>query len=309
MEHLLFDTDPGVDDALAILFALRHQDILIEAITTVAGNVGQENTLRNALFLVELAGRMEVPVAKGCDRPLIRPLQDAAYAHGQDGMNGLSQEPQRKTPVETHAVDLIISTSKRLPGQVTLVAVGPLTNVALALLKDPSLAHRLKEIVIMGGAVWESGNVTPAGEFNIWCDPEAAQVVFRSGAPLRMVGLDVTDRAPFGEREVASLMAGPEDPVNHFIARLIQSAYYGDRKERAVHDLLTVASVVYPELIEWEDLWIDVEALSPLTRGITLADRRRWRRQDPQRSKVRVAKTVNHAWFVSRFLETMVGPA
>jgi purine nucleosidase len=306
LERILIDTDPGVDDALAILFALRHPEIEVVALTPVAGNVGLTNTARNALYLTEIAGRPDIPVAIGCERPLVRPLEDAAYAHGNDGLHGLSAEPKSKTPDRRHAVDLIIEASKQYPGELTVAAVGPLTNVALALLKDPGLAQRLKGIYIMGGAVWESGNVTPAGEFNIWCDPEAAQVVFRSGARISMVGLDVTHKAPVGRKEQAILAARTGDSSCRFIADLLETSFQLGRTQVAVHDLLTVAAIVAPELIEWEELAVDVEVQSEITRGLTLADRRAWRRSTEQtRTPIRVAKTVNQERFVSMFLSTM----
>lgn len=302
-KRILIDGDPGVDDALAILFALRHPDLQVEALSAVAGNVSLDHTLRNACYLVEVAGRPDLPVAKGCDRPLVRPLEDAAYAHGDDGLAGLGQAPKAKQPIEQHAADLIIETSRKYPGELTLVAIGPLTNVALAMLKDPGLAGRLKELVIMGGSIWIGGNVNLAGEFNIWCDPEAAQIVFRSGVPLRMVGLDVTHKAPLEGRHLELLEAHREDPQVDLILRLM--AGYGS-KGRRVHDLLTLAAVVDPTLIGWEPLPVDV-VTDGLVRGLTIADQRdwKWSGSTSPDNEVQVAKTVDQERFINLFLQTM----
>lgn len=206
--RIVLDCDPGQDDAVAILLALASPDeIETLAVTVVAGNVPLALTQRNARQIVELAGRKDVPVHPGCARPLARPLETAEYVHGETGLNGVSLPEPAHPPAPAHAVDAIIGLVMREPpGSVTLCPVGPLTNVAMAMLKEPRLAARLKEIVLMGGAIG-LGNVTPAAEFNIYVDPEAASVVFGSGVPLTMLGLDVTHQFLVTPERLARLKA------------------------------------------------------------------------------------------------------
>lgn len=311
-KRIVIDTDPGVDDSLAIFFALAHPDLQVEAITCVAGNVALDHTLENALRLLELAER-EVPVAAGAARPLTRPLRDAAYAHGNNGLNGLVLPKGRLQPIKQGAVDLIIELSMRYPGEISLVAVGPLTNVALALLQDPELATRLKEIVLMGGACFTHGNITAAAEFNIWCDPEAAKVVYESGARITQVGLDVTHHALLTRSDVAELLSRKRGPVTEFIAQVLEPSF--ERTDAwggsglAMHDPLAMAILVEPGLVETQHLRVDVDVQSPLTLGITLADTRPWRhgRADQLPPNVHVCTGVDGKRFARLFIDTLVG--
>jgi purine nucleosidase len=191
MRRFLIDTDTGSDDAVALVMALRHSDVRIEAITVVAGNVPLDQGVQNALYTVELAG-MEVPVHRGMAAPLLRPFESAQHVHGDDGMGGIGLPLFGRRPAEGHAIDVLVETINRFPGEITLVALGPLTNVAMALLHDPGIAEKVHRCVIMGGTGQGHGNVTPVAEYNIWVDPDAAHIVFESGMPITMVGWDIS---------------------------------------------------------------------------------------------------------------------
>ena len=184
---VLIDTDTASDDAVALIMALRAPGVAVRGITTVAGNVGVAQATANALYVAELCGATEVPVHAGCDRPMLRPAVDANWFHGRDGLSDLGFRPARAAPSSGHAVDAVLGITRSHPG-LTLVTLGPLTNVAVALLRDPSLAVRVGRCVVMGGNPCCVGNVTPAAEYNVWCDPEAAEVVLRSGMPVELVG-------------------------------------------------------------------------------------------------------------------------
>ena len=213
----LIDCDPGHDDAIALLLALASPEVELLGVTTVAGNQTLEKTTTNALRVLELAGRGDVPVAAGADRPLARELFIADYVHGESGLDGPELPEPRAEPVDQHAVDFLAERILGSPRPVTLVPIGPLTNVALLLSRYPQAAGNVERVVIMGGAVAE-GNVTPAAEFNIYVDPEAAWRVFHSGLPVTMIGLDVTHRALMMPVHVEPLRASSE--VGRFEAEL-----------------------------------------------------------------------------------------
>jgi purine nucleosidase len=191
MRHFLIDTDTGSDDAVALVMALTNPEIRVEAITVVAGNVPLEQGVQNALYTVELTGA-NVPVYQGMGAPLLRPHESAQHVHGSDGMGDIGLDVYGRVPAPEHATDVLQETINRYPGEITLVTLGPLTNVAMALLRDPSLGGKVSNCVIMGGTGRGHGNVTPVAEYNIWVDPEAAQIVFESGMPITMVGWDVS---------------------------------------------------------------------------------------------------------------------
>ncbi len=207
MRRFLIDTDTASDDAVALVMALRHPEVRVEAITVVAGNVPVEQGVQNALYTVELTGA-DVPVYQGVGAPLLRQHESAQHVHGSDGMGDINLELYGRTAAPEHATDVIQETVNRYPGEITLVTLGPLTNVALALLRDPSLASKVSNCVVMGGTGRGHGNVTPVAEYNIWGDPEAAQIVFESGMPITMVGWDVSyTYATLNEAEAARLRA------------------------------------------------------------------------------------------------------
>ena len=207
--RIILDTDPGVDDALAIFLALRSPELKVEAITPVSGNVPLALTLPNALRLVEIAGRTDVPVAAGAATPLLRRLVTATYVHGDNGLGGADFPEPKLKPVSENAAQLICRMVRESPGQITIVGIGPLTNVATALKSDSDLAPKIKEIVVMGGSL-SAGNITPSAEFNFYVDPEAAKIVFDSGVPITMVGLNVTEKVLLGEQQINILQYGNE---------------------------------------------------------------------------------------------------
>jgi purine nucleosidase len=274
---IIIDCDPGQDDALAILLALGSpEDLEVLAITAVAGNVPLPSTERNARKVVELAGRTDVPVHAGCERPLVRPLVIADYVHGKTGLDGYDL-PEPATPLaESHAVDAIVEILRaRPPGTVTLCAVGPLTNLAMAMVKAPDIVPRVAEIVLMGGAIG-LGNATPAAEFNIFVDPHAADVVFRSGVPIVMLGLDVTHQALVtAERLDAIRRLGT--PVGQAVCGLLEFYSRYDQTMRGrvgapLHDPCAIAWLLRPELFEARSCHVAIETSSELTMGRTVVD-------------------------------------
>ncbi|HET7555629.1 MAG TPA: nucleoside hydrolase [Gaiellaceae bacterium] len=270
---ILLDCDPGHDDAIALLLALGSDQVELRGVTTVAGNQTLEKTTANAIRVLELVGRGDVPVAAGAERPLVREPRVAANVHGETGLDGPDLPPPQGSPEGEHAVDFLAA---RVAGT-TLVATGPLTNVALLLARHPHA--RPERIVLMGGAIAE-GNVTPAAEFNVWADPEAAARVFASGIDVTMVGLDVTHRALFtGERAERLRATGH---VGQVVAELLD--FYGVFHREVygfdgspIHDAVAVAHVIDPTLLETRHLNVQVDCCPvELCRGRTVVDL--WRR-------------------------------
>jgi pyrimidine-specific ribonucleoside hydrolase len=271
--RVLIDTDPGVDDAFALLLAMRSPELKIEGITPVAGNVPLELTLPNALRMVEIAGRTDIPVAAGAKAPLLRRLVTAAYAHGENGLGGaVFPEPAIK-PVAEPAAALIRSVIRKYPKEVTLITLGPLTNVAATLNNDPDLAPLVKGLVMMGGSL-SGGNITPAAEFNVYVDPEAARIVFQSGIPVTMVGLDVTRHTSLTDDHVR-ILEGTQNPVSQAAAKIARHAIDHNREQGFLvgpnmHDSLAVAAFLDPSILQWKEYYVDVETTGELTAGQTL---------------------------------------
>lgn len=266
---VLIDCDPGHDDAIALLLALASPELEVLAVTTVAGNAPLERTTLNALRVLEVAGRRDVAVAAGAERPLLRPPAAAPAIHGESGLQGPQWVQPGARPRPGHAVDLLAATVAAARQPPTLIALGPLTNLALALAVHPQLPEQLDRVVFMGGAVG-LGNRTPAAEFNIWADPEAAQRVLSSGLQPTMVGLDVTLRATLDDHRRERLRAAGE--AGRFVAELLD--HYGSRyRERMglpqppVHDALAVAAVIDPTLVTTRPLAVGVETSSELCRA------------------------------------------
>ena len=271
--RVIIDTDPGVDDALALLLAMRSPELKIEGITPVAGNVPLELGLPNALRMVEIAGRTDIPVAAGAKAPLLRRLVTATYVHGENGLGGtVFPEPKAK-PIAEPAAEFIRRIVRKYPGEVTLISIGPLTNIATALMLDTELAGMVKGIVLMGGSL-SGGNITPAAEFNIYVDPEAARMVFQSGIPITMVGLDATRKTSLTEDHVRRLEAA-QNPVSQAAAKIGRNAINHNRERGFLvgpnmHDSLAVAAFLDPSILTFKDFYIDVETHGELTAGETL---------------------------------------
>jgi purine nucleosidase len=265
---IVLDCDPGIDDALAIAFAHGHPGIELAGITTVAGNVGLGRTTRNALAVADFVGATAVPVAAGCATPLLRPALDASSVHGQTGLGGAVLPDSARGPEGEHAVDFLIRTLGAAPGEITLVATGPLTNIAMAVRKEPQLTEWVRDFVIMGGSAGR-GNMTPAAEYNIWADPEAAAIVFDAGWTVRMIGLDVTLRAlatpPVRERMGTLGRLGAT-------LLLPSLAQYHDLPDPAVHDVCAVVSVTAPEVFGYTAASVAVETTGRLTSGMTVTE-------------------------------------
>jgi inosine-uridine nucleoside N-ribohydrolase len=275
---IVLDCDPGHDDAIALLLALASPEVELLGVTTVAGNQTLPKTTANALRTLELVGRGGVPVAAGADRPLLREAHVAADVHGESGLDGPTLPPAQGAPVEQHAVDFLRETLAAADRPVTLVPVGPLTNIGLLLARSPESAEKIERVVIMGGAIAE-GNVTPAAEFNIWADPEAAQRVFSSGLDVTMVGLDVTHKALLLPERVEELRAA--GTAGRFVAELFDfyhrfHAQIYDFPGSPVHDAVAVAQVVRPELLTTLERNVEIDCDSELCRGRTVVDL--WRR-------------------------------
>ncbi|WP_305968158.1 MULTISPECIES: nucleoside hydrolase [unclassified Mameliella] len=275
---IIIDTDPGQDDAVAILLALASpEELEVLGITAVAGNVPLELTARNARMVCELAGKPETPVFAGCDRPLAHDLVTAEHVHGKTGLDG-PDLPEPSMPLQDgDAVDFIIETLRAQPEKtVTLCPLGPLTNIAAALQRAPDIAARIQEIVLMGGAYFEVGNITPAAEFNIYVDPEAAEIVFKCGAPITVMPLDVTHKALVtSSRNEAFRALGT--PVGIAVARMTDFFERFDKEKYGsdgapLHDPCVTAYLLQPDLFSGRFINVEIETRSDLTRGMTVAD-------------------------------------
>jgi purine nucleosidase len=268
---IILDCDPGIDDALAIAFAHGHPDIALLGITTVAGNVGLIRTTENALAVCEFIGAAGTPVTAGCARALIRPSLDARHVHGESGLGGARLPSPAGQPATGHAIDYIIDTVRAAPGEITLVATGPLTNIALAAHKEPRLPELVRDFVIMGGSSGR-GNTTPAAEYNIWADPEAAAAVFGAGWTVTMLGLDVTLRTG-ASAQVLSRMSELGPFGNELLLPAIeQYRSISDAGGPPVHDVCAVAYVAEPGLFGLVPARVEVETSGRLTSGMTVTD-------------------------------------
>jgi len=276
LRRFLIDTDTASDDAVALVMALKHPDIRVEAITVVAGNVPLECGVQNALYTVERCGK-SVPVYAGLDKPMLRPLETAQFCHGEDGLGDIGLPLTGRAPAEGHAVDVLLDAIHRFSGEITLVTLGPLTNIATALSREASFASEVERCVIMGGIGFGYGNIIPAAEYNIWVDPDAAKIVFESGLPIEMVGWDVSHRhATFTAEEaealrvisdLAAFCVDIQEALRRFgIDYLKQNGF-------DLPDPIAMAVALEPDVATVvKQLRVDVETKSELTRGATVVD-------------------------------------
>ena len=266
--RIVIDCDPGVDDAVAILLAFAAPEAVeVVAITTVIGNVALPMTTANALRIRDLAGRADVPVYAGCARPIMAPVERRGSVHGGDGLGDIGLPPPASAVAEGHAVDVLIDRIRAEPGGITLCPIGPMTNIAMALVRAPEIAPLIREIVFMGGAAFRPGNVTPTAEFNFMIDPHAAQIVLTAGVPMTMFGLDVTAQAVIAKpwMEKVEAKAGP---VARAAVAMMRSYGFGDP---CLHDPCVIAHLIDPSLFSGVDAWVEVECAAPLTRGQSVA--------------------------------------
>lgn len=274
-KKIIFDTDPGTDDAMALMLALHSPELEVRAITVVPGNVTAAQGLDNALRMASLANRCDIPIAAGAQHPLFQKLITAEFWHGKNGLANIELPPSKCKVDPRFAPDLIIQMVHASPHEITLVPVGPLTNIALAVEKDPSIVPLVKDVVLMGGSI-SGGNVNAAAEANIYNDPEAAQIVFQAGWPVTMVGLDVGDKTLLGSKQLDQL-ASTHGPVNDFIYKIARylvdlSAQFGSTGT-PMYDPLAVGLAIDAALVKAPEMHVDVETRGEFTRGETVANR------------------------------------
>ena len=306
---IIFDGDPGIDDALALLYILKNEDAKLVGITTVGGNIGLDKTTKNALRILEITNNLKTPVARGIEKPLLRKNKSEGEVHGKDGLGNTNLPEPTIREIDDHAVDFIIKTIMSSPKQITLVPVGPLTNIAVAVIKEPRLKDFVKEVVIMGGAVTTFGNITPESEFNIYTDPEAAKIVFESGLPITLVGLDVTMKTLLTPEHLSEIMQ-VDTPVTEFVKKII--THYMRFYQEVVgvngcgmHDPLAAAVALDRSLVKTRRLYVTVETKGEYTTGETVADLRGSKEGGVNPPNMDVCTEVDSARFMKKFVELM----
>ncbi|MBU2598576.1 MAG: nucleoside hydrolase [Actinobacteria bacterium] len=311
MKKIILDCDPGHDDMVAIILACSSDEIDLMGITTVAGNQTGDKTFINTLKVLTLINRIDIPVARGFDKPIFRKLTVAPRIHGVSGLDGAYlPEPdikllERVKTLDIHAVDFIIKSVKESDEKVTIVPTGPLTNIAIALLKEPLIKDNIDRIILMGGAVYDS-NITPASEFNIYVDPEAAKIVFESGIPITMVGLDVTNKAILTFKDIEELN-NLQGRVSRVIAPLLKFFAQANKDFFGIggaplHDALAVSYIIMPDTIKTKYLNVTIETEGKYTRGRTVVDVYNITGKEPN---VDVAFEVNSLAFKKLIMNTI----
>jgi inosine-uridine nucleoside N-ribohydrolase len=304
-ERILIDTDPGIDDAMAILLALASPEVQVEGVTVVFGNSGDVNLLaRNASAILELAGHAGIPVAVGAASPLVRAYHGrGSTVHGENGLGDIELPPPTASPIAQNAAQFIIDTCLANPGEITLVTLGPLTNIALALRIRPDLPRYVRRLVMMGGAIAAAGNVSPVAEANVHNDPEAARLVFNAGWEITMAGLDVTMQVHMDDDYLATIreLGNRSGQFIWDITRFYVAAYhrYG-YADMVVHDSSALMAIIRPEFFTSKFVYVDVETSGELTRGQTIGD---WRRQYGHEPQTHVLTGVDDIAFKQLYYE------
>jgi len=305
-KRILIDTDPGIDDSLAILLAIASPELSLEGLSIVHGNCSLKQGTINALSILDLVNASHIPIAAGCELPLVQPSLLAPETHGNTGLGYAKLPEPRIKPIVQHGCDFLIEQVMSNPGEISLVAIGPLTNVALAIRKEPRIAGALKELIIMGGAIRHEGNTTALGEFNVYVDPHAAHIVFHAGIPTILVPLDVTYQCVLTANDVERLMK-----INSPIPKFIQETtdfymkYHDDYqhiKGCIINDPLALALAFAPELCDYEELPVDVDISGGISMGKTLAD---FYNYNEKPANIKVALDVHPRDFIELFLERM----
>lgn len=320
MQRILIDTDPGVDDALAILLAMKSSELRVEAITTVSGNVHVDQATDNLLRILGLLDLSEHPIiAKGESQPLVNPLVKAEHVHGEDGLGNISRlyqsdgnprYPLAKCEISPlSGVDLILEMADRFPDELVLVALGPLTNISKSIQKDRERMQKLKKIVLMGGVFSEYGNVTTNAEFNVFVDPHAAHDVFNSGVPIHIAPLDVTHQVALTGERLNTEVQGRSDIISHFLKESTQACMEFYREHVGfyglhIHDALPIGMLTHPQFFQSVDANVQVETEGNLTSGMTVADLRSNRRNDSPNASVCVE--VDADAFLNHFFQRIL---
>jgi purine nucleosidase len=276
VRRFLIDTDTASDDAVALVMALRHPEVVVEAITVVAGNVPLYQGIQNALYTVELCGT-QTPVYAGLARPMMRPLETAENVHGQDGMGDIGLDLSGRTPAPGRAVDVLVDTILSAPGEITLVTLGPLTNVAAAYLRAPEIAAAVEHVFVMGGTGSGPGNVTPLGEYNFWCDPEAAQIVLQSGMPLTLVGWDISTASATFDPDQAAELRSIGTPYAEFAVDIqaVLNEFAQSETRLPGFDLpdpITMAVALDPSIVHTADRFVEIAVGDGPARGHDVVD-------------------------------------
>ena len=305
-KKILIDTDPGIDDSLAILLALASPELALEGLSTVHGNCSLEQATTNGLSILELANASHIPVAKGCELPLVQPSLLAPETHGDAGIGYAKLPLPQSKPIGQHGSDFLIEKIMSNPGEFTLVAIGPLTNVALAIRQEPRIVNALKELIIMGGAIRHEGNTTALAEFNAYVDPHAAHIVFHAGIPTTLVPLDVTYQCVLTSQDVERLQK-----IDSAILKFIKDAtkFYMEFHDEyqgvegcVINDPLALALTFAPELCDYQELPVDVDISGGVSMGKTFAD---FYNYEKKPANMRVALGVRPRDFIELFLERM----